>query len=174
MKRNRLLILAVMLLALSIVWAPFGPVNAFFTDRDVLSSNWVMSGSWSPESDCFEVNADSAWATGSGKQIRDISISNICTEGEVTIIAMAVSWDGAMPDEHLELVQILDGVSVEWKGTASSGVGLTVNCVLAPAEVARINLNFDSDLSGREFTIEFLLGDGSGEIVTFIPSKKGK
>lgn len=177
--KRKLAILAFMLLVVSIVWGPFGAGIAYFSDTDA-SRGTITAGTWYPQEEyCLEVDTGGAWMTGSGKQIRWVQITNACcpdpSAGAISIVAITVTWELNSLDEHIEHVQILESEKVEWGGTAVSGepLQLPTPASLDPCEDGRVNFNFDSDLRDREFTVEFLMGDGSTKAVTFTPAPPG-
>ena len=174
--KKKLVALAFMLVVFSIVWGPFGAGIAYFSDTDA-SRGTITAGTWYPQAYCLEVDTDDAWMTGAGKQIRWVGITNACcsdpSADSVSIVAITVTWEPSSDDEHNEHVQILESETVEWNGTAHSGQQLPINATLDPCEEGRVNFNFDSDLSERVFTVEFLMSDGSTKSVTFTPDPPG-
>jgi hypothetical protein len=87
---------------------------------------------------------------------------------DVTIDKLRLSWkpDGG---ENVYIVNIWPHDWIEWLGSAPSGTELDIDpdCTLEPDYKYYMAFCFDSDMHGKEFTIEFIMGDGSIKTATF-------
>ena len=104
----------------------------------------------------------------SGSTIEGIAIQN---SGAIDIIIdkLLVSWSGTGGGENITEVQI-GGGGVEWTGSQGSGTTVELNdFTLSPAagSVDINNFTFDSDMSGANLEVHYMMGDQSRVITEF-------
>lgn len=188
---KKLAILALMLLAFSILWAPFGPAGAFFYDKEGSAQATITAWAWE-QSDDLEVSTRYAgiwsWASdwespypdtpgesweGSilyGVFLRDTG------EYDITIDKLKVFWNPHDGSEHTRAVQIIFNNGIEWAGSASSGTTLDIHdCTLNPSDLLpkELFILFDANMQGKTFMIQFIMSDGSSKSVQFTPGGHG-
>ena len=105
------------------------------------------------------------------KKLEGLTLTNN-GETPIKIEFIRVSWD---PDgEELKLIEI-DDVQVTYTGSESAPSGTWLGLkdikekILYPDVTATIYFEFYSDMTGKDFTIDFLLNDGSMKTVTCSP-----
>lgn len=121
------------------------------------------------QADDLEVDTSNAHLTGNGEKLHRIILNNTGTQ-DITIVELIVSWTLCGEEEKIVNVEIT-GEDGEWSGNAPSGTLLDISdCTISPVKAKQIDFSFDSNMEGKEFTIEFFMGDGSSKPVTFAPA----
>jgi hypothetical protein len=122
----------------------------------------------------LEVVTSGKTLTNSNKMIGNITLrdSSPFDPMVVTITKINVSWvlDSG---EHISRVKF--DAKLKWNSTGSytpggvqfSGNWLTLNQYTVPGSPISMGLEFDMDVSGKAFTMEFLLSDNTKKTVTF-------
>jgi hypothetical protein len=108
--------------------------------------------------------------------LQGIALKNT-SDQDLTIDKMIVSWEKTTGGENIVEVQI-DGGSVEWTGSSSSGLELDLDDYLLTAGSGNVNLDyidFDSDMNGAEIYFTFLFSDLSSSSAKLVlpPSLTG-
>lgn len=133
-------------------------ISAYFTD-DESSKSRVETDIWPG------IDANGAILTGNGWT----NLHNIwlLPGGEDIITDIIISWSDNKGEKVNEAII---GGHTFWAGTSGSGEILRGDYIL---NKKRDNMyRFDSDMHGKEFTIQFILDDGQIISKTFIPKWK--
>ena len=163
-KKVALIILGIGLLLL-LVLTQGGSTGARLADTESSPDNILAAGEWY-EADCLIVDTSDLCLNPAGKWICCIYVMNSC-EYDITIDKVKLSWT---PDEGEKILklQMWHYDMLEWKGSEPSGSVLDIDpCTLIPGQSECICLFFDSDVHGKAFTIEFIMGDGTSKTATF-------
>lgn len=112
----------------------------------------------------LEVDTSGAWFTGSGKQLKGITLENTGTS-DITIEYIRVSWS---VDNGEKIVEILAPGQI-WTGSNTSGAWLDVaDVTLLPGDIKTVDFKFNLDMSEKDsITIEFLLNDSTIKSITY-------
>jgi len=165
MGKKVVLILIGIGLLLVLVLTQGGGTGARLSDTEVSSGN-IISG-WTPyQADDLSVDTSNIVIVLWGRCLSGVKIEN-GGQYDITIDKVKLSWE---PDggQNVRLVQIWPHDWIEWLGIARSGTELdTYDCTLEPGDKYFMAFCFDSDMHGKEFTLEFIMGDGSSKTVTF-------
>lgn len=125
------------------------------------------------------ITLDSSSATLNANRIKKFSISNNATF-DIIINQIIISWT-PNSGELIEKVELNHKSITSWKGDSGyipavdspSGTTLTLatgkNIVPAGVSYTDVRFEFDSSMTGKTFTIEFLLSDGSSKTIVFGP-----
>ena len=153
-------------LLLVLVLTQSGGTGARLSDTEVSSGN-IISG-WTPyQADDLFVDTSNIVIVLWGRCLSGIKIEN-GGQYDVTIDKVRLSWE---PDdgENVRLFQIWVHGLIEWWGNAPSGTELDIrDFTLDPCDRRYcICFCFDSDMHGKAFTLEFIMGDGSTVTATF-------
>lgn len=130
---------------------------------------WTMSDSTTKsttvtvdaQSNSLSVSTSSATIAGSGDvDLMGVTLSNTGST-TITIIRMVVSWTPVAPARRTQTVRI-DGADV-WTGSAVTGATLNITDVsLTASQTKNMDyMRYNGDMSGRTFTIQFQMIDGS-------------
>lgn len=127
------------------------------SDSTTLSTSVTVAA----QSNSLSVDTSAANIAGSGDvDLMGITLSNIGTS-TITIIQMVVSWTPTAPARRTQTVRI-DSTDV-WTGNAVTGATLNITDVsLTASQTKNMDyMRYNGDMSGRTFTIQFLMIDGS-------------
>jgi len=127
------------------------------------------------QSECFNMDGDGAWAGGSSSRyVYGVQLSNTCDDRNIQVIKMNVSWV-TDSSEQIEVVNI-NGTSY-WvyngagypDGRQNSGTELDiVDYTILPSSTVNITyFRFKDSMLNKTFTVNFTLGDGTSENLTF-------
>ncbi|MCZ7356277.1 MAG: Ig-like domain-containing protein [Candidatus Methanoperedens sp.] len=108
----------------------------------------------------------SGLATGpGGKSLNNINLrDNVSDTVTVSIKKITITWNPSGPN----IATLKIGPSTYWSGNSPSGTQLTLIPSYTALNTAKsMDLTFNSDIRGKDFTIEFLLGDSTTRTVTF-------
>ena len=166
-KRIALILLAIGLLV-AVVSIIEGGTEAHFSDTAISTGN-IMGGGEPSQSDCLIVDTSSICIGPCGKCLYVVKIQKDCEcQDDVILDKVRLSWE---PDngENVLLMQIWVHDWIEWLGSAPSGTELDIeDFTLDPCDRRYcVCFCFDSDMHEKEFTIEFIMGDGSIASATF-------
>lgn len=119
------------------------------------------------EADYLVVDNTDASLSTEGKIVYEIALKN-AGEDDITIDKLIISWDANEGD--IRLVEIWSEAGTEWCGEQTSGSELDISdWALAPDEEQSISLTLYQDIPEEEFSIEFIMGDGSTMTVPIGP-----
>jgi len=157
-------IMLMLILLIPLVYVFSSGTFSYFSDVETSTGNTFTAGTWNNPSQVYylEVDTSAAELTGEGKNLSNIILNNTGTN-HITIDKLIVSWtlDGG---EKIEEVRI-EGCT-DWSGSESSGTELDItDCIINPSETKKAEFEFDSDMSGKSFTIKFIMGDASSKEV---------
>lgn len=116
------------------------------------------------DADDLQVDTTHSQLTGNGLKLRGTTIANTGA-ASITIDKIRVDWDGA---GSADITKITIHGETFWSGSEPAGETLDgIDHALAPSAPGKhITFRFDSDMSGKTFTIKFILEDGSEKEMT--------
>ena len=166
-KKVVLIIIGIALL-LVLVSTQSGSTGARPSDTEGSAGNIFTAAEWR-QSDCLIVDTSHICIGPCGRCLCGIKIQKDCQcEYDVTMDKVRLSWE---PDdgEKVRLFQIWVHDLIEWWGNARSGTELDIrDFTLDPCDRRYcICFCFDSDMHGKAFTLEFIMGDGTTVAATF-------
>jgi hypothetical protein len=138
---------------------PSATYTLFWTMSD--STTLSTSVTVAAQSNSLSVSTSSATIDGGGDiDLMGITLSNVGSS-TITIIQMVVSWTPTAPARRTQIVRI-DGTNV-WTGNAVTGATLNITDVnLSASQTKNMDyMRYNGDMSGRTFTIQFQMIDGS-------------
>lgn len=115
-----------------------------------------------------QLEIDTSGNTTPGKSLKNINIKdNVSSDSVIPKIKkITVTWISNLTSDRILEVKIDN--NVKWSGSSASGTQLTLTTPYTTESAFKsVDLTFDVDISGRDFTIEFLLDDGTTRTVTF-------
>lgn len=118
--------------------------------------------------DCLFVDFSSAQLTGTPKtDLSGLTLRKICNEG-VNIDRIFMSWD---PEDDEEVISASIGGSIVWEDVdglpSGSSVDITDTLLTGSAAYPVDVIRFNSDMSGSDLTLRFIMTDSSTETVSF-------
>ena len=165
--------LLVSMIALSLCHTMIGFTFPRFSDTEISIGNTFTAGVWESDADYLQVNTTKSKLTGEGdgRKLHGTTINNTGTRN-ITIDNIRVNWTDAIIANITEIT--IQGETF-WTGSEPAGMTLDgSDYILVPSVPAKhITFWFDSDMSGKTFTIKFILGDGSTKEVPITPDSYG-
>ena len=171
MVKKAAIILFSIALLVALVSTLGGGTRALPNDSATSRGNTLSAGVWH-QSECLSVDSSQICVGLCGRCLCGIKIANAC-QYDITIDKVRLSWE---PDdgENVVLMQVWFHDWIEWLGSEPSGSELDIDdLILNPGdEHYCVCFCFDSDMHGKSFTLEFIMGDDSTVTATFeIPAR---
>lgn len=130
----------------------------------IMSDGSIQTAEFS-EKFCLVPNTSAAAIGGTGNvDLTGITINNQCTARSIVWITTVVSWTPTSPARNLKQIWV-DGTRIFNSTTASGGTSNNSDSTLTAGQTRNITrFNFDGDMTGRTFTIQFNMQDTSSDI----------
>ena len=173
-------IILVLILLIPLVYLFSSGTFSYFSDTEVSTGNTFTAGTWyvPEQADDLEADTSSSFIGPLKHGLHNINVNNTGSS-DITIEKIWISWN---PDlgENVTRVLLWDWnlttkIKV-WEGKEPSGTTFDIiDCTVEPWEnkfetnIFGFWFDSNSNMEGKEFTIEFIMGDGSSEEVTFTP-----
>ena len=171
-------IILMLVLLMPLVYLFSSGTFSYLSDVETSTGNTFTAGTWyvPTQADDLEVDTNSS-CIGCFKHGLHLVKVNNTGSSDITIEKIRISWN---PDlrENVTRALLCDwNLTTEvivWEGKASSGATLDItDCTVEPWEnkldTDIFGFFFDSNMESKEFTIEFIMVDGSSKAVTFAP-----
>jgi hypothetical protein len=143
---------------------------SYFRDIERSAGNVFQAGTWKTQAD--DLNVDTSSSFVSNHRLHNINVSNV-GKGEITIIKLGISWQPDKGEKVTKVWVIGEQPAKVWEGNESSNALLNIrDCSLTPPEIKEFEFLFDSEMKEKQFTIQFIMEDGSLKQVTFTPITK--
>jgi len=140
---------------------------AYFRDVERSVGNVFQAGVWRTQADDLMIDIGSSFL--SGIRLHNVIVSNI-GDSEIVIIKLEISWEPDKGENVTKVWVVGQQPAKVWEGNERSGIILDIkDCVLIPGDKNDFEFLFDSKMEGKEFTIRFLMEDGSSKLVEFKP-----
>ncbi|MFH1874373.1 MAG: hypothetical protein ABH859_04215 [Pseudomonadota bacterium] len=146
-----------------------------FTLTFTMSDGNTKAVTFTPGTQAQNLVVNLAGANIGGASDRDllgITISN-SGSGVISWDRAIVSWSPLTPSRNMTQIRV--GNTNVWSGSTGSGNNVNItNINLNPGQTLPITrIRYNSDMSGRTFTIEFIMADGSSYIIDPITPPDG-
>ena len=152
---------------------------SYLSDVETSTGNTFTAGTWyvPTQADDLEVDTSSSCIGYFKHGLHLVKVNNTGSS-DITIEKIRISWN---PEEgNVTRALLCDwNLTTEvivWEGKASSGTALDItDCTVEPWEnkfdtdIFGFLFDSNSNMESKEFTIEFIMGDGSSKAVTFAP-----
>ena len=168
-------VILVLILLMPLVYLFSSGTFSYLSDVETSTGNTFTAGTWyvPTQADDLEVDTNSSCVLKHSLHL--VKVKNTGSS-DITIEKIRISWN---PEEgNVTRALLCDwNLTTEvivWEGKASSGTALDItDCTVEPWK-NKLDTNifgffFDSNMESKEFTIEFIMGDGSSKAVTFAP-----
>lgn len=170
--------LLTLILLIPILYGMSSCTFSYFSDTEVSTGNTFTAGCnwWSADNldvdtTCACIGCCGQCCCGQGPcgqcncghGLHGIEVKNV-GDSDIKIVGVSVSWT---PDGGENITCVCDGV---WEGSEPSGAVLDItDLTLNPGETNVFTFVFDSDMTGKTFTITFFMDDDSSKTVMFTP-----
>ena len=171
-------VILMLILLMPLVYLFSSGTFSYFSDVETSTGNTFTAGTWyvPTQADDLDVNTSSSCIDCFKQGLHFVKVKNTGSS-DITIKKIRISWN---PEEGENVTQALlcdwnlTTEVIVWKGNASSGTTIDIiDCTVEPWEnkfdTDIFGFLFDSNMESKNFTIEFIMGDGSSKVVTFSP-----
>lgn len=118
--------------------------------------------------DCTNFDLSSANLSGDGKKMSQIHFEKICLE-QTVIDKVRISWTNP-GSEGFKKMKIESQTVYDNPAVASGNLTDIANYIMNGNNQNNVNaIEFNQNMTGKTFTIDFLMGDASSESYTFTP-----
>lgn len=139
----------------------------YFEDVEISTGNIFQAGTWKTQADDCEIDTSDAFV--SSHKLHKVKVSN-SGESDIIIVKLGISWAPNKGEKVEKVWAIGERPAKIWEGNETSGAILDItDCTLEPGDTNRFEFLFDSKMEEKEFTIDFLMEDGSSKGVIFTP-----
>ncbi len=136
---------------------------SYFNDVEVIKGNTITAGTW------MGIDTRSATLTGNGwTNLHGIFLIPGGSGSDNKISKISISWTGG----EGKVNEIRIGGHIFWSGIGVSGQELTREDGYIVDKKSVNEYNFNSDMHGKTFTIDFTMDDGQVISETFTPKWK--
>jgi len=164
-------VILVLILLAPLVYLFSSSTFSYFSDVETSTGNTFTAGTWYVPTQADDLDVDTSSSFISARKLHNVNVSNV-GESNITLIKLEIAWTPDKGEEVTKVWAIGQTPAKLWEGNASSGSTLDIeDCTLEPSGANRFEFLFDSNMENesKEFTIEFIMGDGSSKAVTFAP-----
>jgi len=167
----RKVLIGILVLGIVLAAGLEGGTISYFRDIEQSRGNVFQAGTWKTQADNLKIDTSQTFV--SARKLHNVQTSNI-GDGDITIIEVKISWKPDNGEKVTKVWAIGERPGKIWEDKESSGAILDIkDCYLKVSETSKFEFLFDSKMKEKEFTIEFLMEDGSSKGVTFKPIYKG-
>jgi len=120
------------------------------------------------EADCTDFNVDNASLIGSGNTLNQIHFEKICL-WRTTLDKVLFTWTPT-GTEGLERIRVENSTLYHQPAVLSGTITELADYVMYGGNQNNFNqIDFTGNMEGKDFTVTFILGDGSSETYEFSP-----
>lgn len=113
-----------------------------------------------PQNTSLNLDTSVANLSNGGTSLNSIYLEDIASDCDLVITDIVVSWNPNNPKTQFNEI-IIDGNTV-WSGSKNRNSSVDiVDTLISPGDSLELEVNFDDDVSGRTFSIRFVMSDGT-------------
>lgn len=113
-----------------------------------------------PQNNSINLETSLVGLDSGGTLLNNIFVQNISTDCNIVINEIRLSWTPPKPRASFNEI-IIDGVSV-WSGSENRNTTVDIiDTILEPGDSFELNILFDNNMAGRNFSIRFSMSDNT-------------